>query len=75
MCGSLDKTSDERLSRICFIVLYSVAIGSFAVDGGLLQPTECKDNTSKDPFSQCALYMEFAYRSKLSNWSQRQEFN
>ena len=36
-----------------FIVLYFVAIGPFTTDGGLLQPTGCKDNTSKDPFSQC----------------------
>ena len=35
----------------------------------------CKDNTSKDPFSQCELYKEFAYSSKLSKWLQRQEFN
>ena len=34
---------------------------------------ECKDNTSRDPFSQCELYKEFAYRSKLSKWFQRQE--
>ena len=33
---SLDKTSDERLSRISF---HFVAIGSFTADGGLLQPT------------------------------------
>ena len=26
----------------------------------------CKGNTSKDPFSQCELYKEFAFRSKLS---------
>ena len=32
--ASLDKTSDERLSRF-FIVLYFVAIGSFTADGGL----------------------------------------
>ena len=36
---SLDKTLDERLSRFFFIVLFIVAIGSFAADGGLLQPT------------------------------------
>ena len=35
----------------------------------------CKDNTSKDPFSQCELYKEFAYRSKLSKWLQRQDFS
>ena len=33
--------------------------------------TSCKDNTSKDPFSQCELFKEFAYRSKLSKWLQR----
>ena len=33
----------------------------------------CKDNTWKDPFSQCELYKEFAYRSKLSEWPLRQE--
>ena len=55
-------------------VLYFVAIGSFTADGGLLQPTVwCKDNTSKDPFSQCELYKEVAYRSKLSKRLQRQE--
>ena len=33
---------------------YFVAVGSFTVDGGLLQPTGgCKDNTSQDPLSQC----------------------
>ena len=35
----------------------------------------CKDNTSKHPFLRCELYKEFAYRSKLSKWLQRQEFN
>ena len=33
---SLAKTSDERLSRICFIVLYFVAEKSFRADSGLL---------------------------------------
>ena len=33
---SLGKTSDERLSRIYFIVLYFVADRSFTADGGLL---------------------------------------
>ena len=33
---SLGKTSDERLSRIYFIVIYFVADGSFTADGGLL---------------------------------------
>ena len=32
----LAKTSDERLSRISFIVLYFVADSSFTADGGLL---------------------------------------
>ena len=50
---SLDKTSDERLLRMCFIVLYFVAIGSFTADVGLLQPTRGVKTTSKDPFSQC----------------------
>ena len=36
---SLGKTSDERLSRIYFIVLYFVVDRSFTADGGLLQPT------------------------------------
>ena len=39
-----DKTSDEQLSLV-FVVLYFVAIGSFTVDGGLLQPTECVKTT------------------------------
>ena len=73
---TLGKTSDERLSRIYFIVLYFVAERSFTADGGPLQPTGgCKDNTSKDPFSQCELYKEFAYKSKLNKCLQRQEFN
>ena len=42
---------------------------------GRIREGLCKDNTSKDPFSQCELYMEHAYRSKLSTWLQRQEFN
>ena len=33
---SLGETSDERLSRIYFIVLYFVAVGSITADGGLL---------------------------------------
>ena len=33
---SLDKASDERLSRIYFIVLYFVADRSFTADVGLL---------------------------------------
>ena len=33
-------------------VLYFVAIGSVTADG-LPQPTGGKENTSKDPFSQC----------------------
>ena len=33
---SLGKTSDERLSRIYFIVLYFVTARSFTADGGLL---------------------------------------
>ena len=33
------KTSDERPSRIYFIVLYFVADRSFTADGGLLKPT------------------------------------
>ena len=39
------KTSDERLSRICFIALCFIAIGSFTADGGLLQPTGCVKTT------------------------------
>ena len=42
---------------------------------GRIREGLCKDNTSKDPFSQCELYKEFAYRSKLSTWLQRQELN
>ena len=41
----------------------------------LVEAQNCKDNTSKDPFSQCELYKEFAYKSKLSKWLQRQQLN
>ena len=50
---SLGKTSDERLSRIYFIVLYFVADKSFTADGRSTVTGCVKDNTSKDPFSQC----------------------
>ena len=33
------KPQTNGFSRIVFIVLYFVAIGSFTADGGLLQPT------------------------------------
>ena len=42
---------------------------------GRIREGLCKDNISKDPFSQCELYNEFASRSKWSTWLQRQECN
>ena len=33
----------------------------------------CKDNTSKDPFSQCESPQGIGVGQKLSKWSQRQE--
>ena len=55
---SLDKTSDERLSRIyCSLFCCNWIVDSWrrsaATDG------TCKDNTSKDPFPQC---------ESLQNW-------
>ena len=54
---SLGKTTDERLSRICFIVRYFVAIGSFTADGGLLQPTGGEKTTPpKTRFRSVRIY-------------------
>ena len=47
------KPHTNDFHEFVFDVLYFVAVGSFTADGGLLQPTGCKDNTSKDPFSHC----------------------
>ena len=55
---SWDKTSDEQLSLV-FIVLYFVAIGSFTVDGGLLQPTECVKTTPQKTRLRDVKYARF----------------
>ena len=74
---SLDITSDERLSRICFIVLYFVAIGSFTADVGLLQPTGCvKTTPRKTRFRSVRIYKickEFTYRWKVNMWEHCQQ--
>ena len=68
------KSQTNGFHEFVFIVLDFVSIGSFTADVGLLQPTECAKTTlPKTRFSQCELYKEFAYRSKLSKWLQRQE--
>ena len=60
------KPQTNGFHEFVFIVLCFVVIGSFAVDGGLLQPTGCvKTTPQKTRFSQCELHKEFAYRSKL----------
>ena len=54
MFGLWIKPQTNDVHEFVVIVLYFVAIRSFTADGGLLQPTGwCKDNTSKDPLSQC----------------------
>ena len=57
-----------------FFVLYFDAFGSFTADGGLLQATgDVKTTHLKRTRFRCVnLYKEFAYRSKLSKWLQRQ---
>ena len=64
---SLDKTSDEWLSRIYFYCSLFCSIGLFTADGGLLQQTVCVNTTpQKTRFRSVNLYKEFACRSKLS---------
>ena len=71
---TLAKTSDERLSRIYFIVLYFVTIGSFTADGGLLQPTVgVKTTPQKTRFRSVRIYTickEFTYSWKVNMWEQ-----
>ena len=52
---SLGKTSDERLPRIYYIVLFLVLDRSIVYSWRRFTVTDggCKDNTSEDPFSQC----------------------
>ena len=70
------KPQTNDFHEFVFMVLYSVAIGSFTADGGLLQPTGCvKATPRKTRFRSVNLYKEFAYRSKMSKWSQRQQLN
>ena len=48
------------------IFSYFVAHGSFAADGGLLQPTKCvKTTPQKTRFRSVNLYKEFAYKSQI----------
>ena len=48
------KPQTYDFHEFVFLVFYFVAIGSFAADGGLLQPTGgVKTTPQKDPFSQC----------------------
>ena len=69
------KRQTNGFHEFIFIVLYFVAIGSFTADVGLLQPTESvKTTPQKSRFRSVNLYKEFAYRSKMSKWLQRQEF-
>ena len=68
------KPQTNDFHEFVFIVLYVVAIRSFTGDGGLLQPTGCVKTTPQKTRSRSVnLYEEFAYRSKLSKWLQRQE--
>ena len=68
------KPQTNGFHEFVFIVHYFVAIGSFTADGGLLQPTgSVKTTPEKTRFRSVNLYEEFAYRSKLSKWLQRQE--
>ena len=71
------KPQTNDFHEFVFIVLYFVAIGSFTADGGLLQPTGgVKTTPQKTRFRSVRIYKickEFAYRSKLSKWLQRQE--
>ena len=76
MFGLWIKPQTNDFHEFVFIVLYFVALGSFTADGGLLQPTGAVKTTSqKTRFRSVNLYKEFAYRSKLSEWLQRQQLN
>ena len=60
----------ENLRRAIFTiflnVLFFVKIGSYRVDGRLLQPTgSAKTAPQKTRFRSVNLYKEFAYRSKI----------
>ena len=82
-CKRCDRTEKAVCDRslndfheFVFIVLYFVAIGSFTPDGGLLQPTGgVKTTPQKTRVRSVNLYEEFAYRSTLSKWLQRQQLN
>ena len=68
------KPQTNDFHEFVFIVLYFVAIGSFTADGRLLQPTgSVKTTPQKTRFRSVNLYKEFAYRSKLNKWIQRQQ--
>ena len=74
MFGLWIKPQTNDFHEFVFIVLYLFAIGLFTADGGLLQPTlGVKTTPQKTRFRSVNLYKEFAYRSKLSKWLQRQE--
>ena len=69
------KPQTNDFHEFVFMFLYFVAIGSFTADGGLLQLTGViKTTPQKTRFRSVNLYKEFAYRSELSKWLQRQEF-
>ena len=42
---------------------------------GFYQAIYCKDNTSKDPFSQCESPPGIRVQEKLKKWVQRQQLN
>ena len=68
------KPQTNGFHEFVFIVLYFVVLGSFTADGGLLQPTGgVKTTPQKTRFRNVNLSKDFAYRSKLSKWLQRQE--
>ena len=68
------KPQTKVFHEFVFGVLCYVAIGSFTADGGPLQQTESvKTTPQKTFFRSVNLYKEFACRSKLSKWLQRQE--
>ena len=69
---SLGKTSDERLSRIYVILLQIDRLQLTAV---YCNRREVKTTPQKTRFRSVNLYKEFAYKSKLSKWLQRQEFD
>ena len=55
---TLAKTSDEWLSRIQSILLH---IGRLQLTAVCCNHGRCKDNTSKDPFSRCAICKIYGY--------------